>query len=190
MDSKGKIRAKALRFRDSLSPDDRARRDARIAANLESLEGFQNARHILFYWSVSGEPDTRVLVEKNLEEKELYLPVTRGKSHLQSVPVQKPLRLKRGHEGVPEPVGQDPNSFFDGRVELVVVPGVAFDRKGNRLGMGKGYYDRYLVSVPNAVRVALAYEEQVLDHVPKEPYDVPMDWIVTDREIIQCGPDK
>ena len=190
MDSKDKIRVKALKFRDSLLPEERARRDARIAANLESLEDFRNARHILFYWSVNGEPDTHALVEKNLEEKELYLPVTRGKSHLQAVPVQKPLRLKGGHEGVPEPVGQDPNSFFDQQVELVVVPGVAFDRKGNRLGMGKGYYDRYLASVPHTVRVALAYEEQVLDHVPKEPYDVPMDWIVTDREIIQCGHEK
>jgi len=186
MDSKVKIRTKVLKFRNSLSPSDRVLRDARIALNLESLECFQKARHILFFWSVKGETDTHTLVERHIDKKQLYLPVTRGKSHMQAIPIQKPLRLKNGHEGIPEPTEHDPNSVFDHQLELVVVPGVAFDPKGNRLGMGKGYYDRYLVSVPQVIRVALAYEEQVLDHVPKEPYDVPMDWIVTDRWILRC----
>jgi 5-formyltetrahydrofolate cyclo-ligase len=188
MDSKLKIRTKALKFRNSLSQSDRVLRDARIIANLESLECFQNTLHILFFWSVEGETDTHALIDKTIEEKKLYLPVTRGKSHMQAIPIHKPLRLKMGHEGIPEPMEQEPNSFFDHQVELVVVPGVAFDPKGNRLGMGKGYYDRYLASVPQVIRVALAYEEQVLDHVPKESYDVPMDWIVTDRRILQCNP--
>jgi 5-formyltetrahydrofolate cyclo-ligase len=188
MDSKDKIRAKALKFRDSLSAGDRAHWDSRIAANLESLGDFQNALHVLFYWSVNGEPDTHALIEKFIGEKELYLPVARGKSHMQAIPVRKPMRLKVGHEGIPEPVDQDPNSLFDHRLELIVVPGVAFDPKGNRLGMGKGYFDRYLASVPNAVRVALAYEGQVLDHIPKDPYDVPVDFIVTDQKIYRCNP--
>ena len=188
MDSKSKIRTKVLKFRNSLSPSDRVLRDARIATNLESLDCFQKARHILFFWSVKGETDTHAVIEKIIGEKQLYLPVTRGKSHMQAIPIHKPLRLKVGHEGIPEPTEQDPNSFFDHQVELVVVPGVAFDPKGNRLGMGKGYYDRYLASVPHAIRVALAYEEQVLDHLPKDAYDVPVHFIVTDRTIYQCKP--
>jgi 5-formyltetrahydrofolate cyclo-ligase len=188
MDSKSKIRSKALKFRKSLSQSGRALRDARIAANLESLDCFQKARHILFFWSVEGETDTHALIDKMIEEKQLYLPVTRGKSHMQAIPIQRPLRLKMGHEGIPEPMEQEPNSLFDHQIELVVVPGVAFDPRGNRLGMGKGYYDRYLASVPQVIRVALAYEEQVLDHLPKDAYDVPMDWIITDRRIIQCNP--
>ncbi len=188
MDSKPKIRSKALKLRKTFSDSDRLLRDARIFANLESLDCFRRSHHVLFYWSVEGEVDTHALIDKTIAEKQLYLPVSRGKSHMQAVPIRRPFRLKKGREGIPEPRDSTPNSLFDRRIELVVVPGLAFDPKGNRLGMGKGYYDRYLASVPHAVRVALAYEEQLLDSLPKDAYDEPMHWIVTDRRIIRCKP--
>lgn len=187
MDSKNKIRTKALKFRETLLPYDRVRLDTRIATNLETLEDFRNARHILFYWSVKGEPDTHAMIEKYIDEKQLYLPMTRAKSHMQAIPIHNPLRLETGFNGIPEPMDQEPSSLFDRQVELVVVPGVAFDPKGNRLGRGKGYFDRYLVSFPHTVRVALAYEGQMLDHVPKDPYDVPVDFVVTDQKIYRCN---
>jgi len=183
MDQKSKIRSKFLKIRQSIPEAERELKDARIAARLESLDVFKKAHNVLFYYSVNGEVNTRPLIDKWLEDKQLYLPVIRGKSHFQAVPIQNPLGLKKSHEGIPEPILADPNSIYDHQVELVIVPGVAFDHKGNRLGMGKGYYDRYLAANAHVVKIGLAYEEQILEHLPKEPYDVRVDFVVTEERI-------
>ncbi|MGD2080788.1 MAG: 5-formyltetrahydrofolate cyclo-ligase, partial [Nitrospirota bacterium] len=75
-----------------------------------------------------------------------------------------------------------------GDVDLVVVPGAAFDEKGNRLGYGKGYYDKLLSSEDaRPSLVALAYEEQMVEAIPAEAHDIGIDTILTDRRVIQCG---
>jgi len=186
MNEKIKIRSKALKKRNSFPADVRAARDRKIAERLESLEDFKKAHHVLFYYSVKGEAGTRGLIEKYLSVKQLYLPVIRGKSHFQAVPVKSPLNLNAGYENVPEPVDEAPSSVYDDRIEIIITPGVAFDKKGNRIGMGKGYYDRYFAQNHSALKIALAYEEQVLDYVPKDLYDVGVDWIVTDQNIYRC----
>jgi 5-formyltetrahydrofolate cyclo-ligase len=66
-------------------------------------------------------------------------------------------------------------------VELIVVPGVAFDPTGNRMGRGRGFYDRLLKSTPNAMKVGVAYDFQLLDKIPVEPHDVPMDSVITEH---------
>jgi len=186
MDEKVKIRSKILKKRNNLSAEDRALKNRRIAERLESLEAFKKAHHVLFYYSVKGEADTQKLIEKHLDDKQLYLPVIRGKSHFQAVPVKTPLNLKTGYENVPEPVDEDPSSTYDDNIELIITPGVAFDKKGNRIGMGKGYYDRYFTQSQSSLKIALAYEEQVLDYVPKDLYDISVDLIVTDQNIYSC----
>ena len=184
---KVKIRKKILKLRESFSEKERASKNMLIAKNLEALDIFKNAHHILFYYSVKGEADTQDLIKNHLTSKQLYLPVVRGKSNFQAVPVNRPLNLKAGFEGVPEPTGHDPSSVYDNQLEVIITPGVAFDKKGNRIGMGKGYYDRYFVKSSTAVKIALAYEEQVLDYVPKDKYDEPIDFIVTDQNIYHCN---
>ncbi|MBN2096378.1 5-formyltetrahydrofolate cyclo-ligase [Candidatus Peregrinibacteria bacterium] len=186
MDEKIKIRSKALKKRNGLSAKARAVKDRKVADNLESLDLFKKAHHILFYYSVKGEADTRRLIERHLDSKQLYLPVIRGKSHFQAVPVKAPLNVRSGYENVPEPIDEEPSSVYDDKIELIITPGVAFDRKGNRIGMGKGYYDRYFAQNHFALKIALAYEEQVLDYVPKDLYDVTVDLIVTDQNIYRC----
>lgn len=186
MNDKVKIRKKILKLRKSFSEKERASKDMLIAKNLESLDIFKDAHHILFYYSVKGEAGTQDLIKNHLTSKQLYLPVVRGKSNFQAVPVNRPLDLKIGFEGVPEPTGHDPSSVYDNQLELIIAPGVAFDKKGNRIGMGKGYYDRYFAKNV-AVKIALAYEEQVLDYVPKDKYDVSIDLIVTDQNIYHCN---
>lgn len=186
MDEKVKIRSKALKARSGLEASLRVYKNSQIAEKLESLECFKNAHHVLFYYSHNGEVDTLELIDKYIDSKQLYLPIIKGRSHFQAVPIKSPLDLKKGYEGVPEPTRLDPSSVYDDQVELVITPGVAFDRKGNRLGMGKGYYDRYFARSSKAVKIALAYEEQVLDCVPKDPYDVSINLIITDQNIYEC----
>lgn len=186
MGDKVKIRSKMLKFRDNLNPEEQTLKNKKIAEKLESLQIFKKASHVLFYYSVKGEVDTLELIERNIDSKQLYLPVIQGKSHFQAIPIKKPLELKRGFEGIPEPI-LSPTGINDEKIELVITPGVAFDKKGNRIGMGKGYYDRYFQSGLKSIKIGLAYEEQILDSVPKDPYDEPVDLVVTDQNIYQCN---
>ena len=188
MDEKVKIRHKLLKIRKNLDEKDRALKNEKIAERLESMSYFKKANHVLLYYSHNGEVDTLKLIEKYIDSKQLYLPVIQGKSRFQAVPIKRPLDLRPGFEGVPEPIDTPPSSVYDDQIELIVMPGVAFDKKGNRLGMGKGYYDRYLNKKNKPIRLALAYEEQVLDHLPKDQYDECIDLIVTDQKIYQCNP--
>jgi len=186
MNDKVKIREKLLKMRKKISANLRAAKSQKIIDKLQNLSEFINSNHILLYYSHGGEVDTLGLIEKYLDAKQLYLPVIRGKSHFQAVPIKRPLNLKSGFEGVPEPVGIEPSSVYDDKIELVITPGVAFDKKGNRIGMGKGYYDRYFEQNSETFKIALAYEEQVLDLVPKEMYDKSVDLIITDENIYKC----
>ncbi len=67
-------------------------------------------------------------------------------------------------------------------IELIIVPGVAFDRKGNRMGRGRGFYDRLLKTTPKALKIGVAYDFQMLDSIPVEPFDVKMDRIITEQQ--------
>ena len=187
MDEKVKIRHKLLKIRKNLTGKDRALKDKKIADRLESLDYFRKANHILFYHSYNGEVDTLELIEEYIDSKQLYLPVIRGKSHFQAVPIKRPLNLSSGFEGVPEPIDTVPSSIYDDHIELIIIPGVAFDKKGNRLGMGKGYYDRYLHPNHAPIKIALGYEEQVLEHLPKDIHDESVDIIATDQNIYECN---
>lgn len=183
---KVKIRSKMLRFRNQMKPSERLSRSRKIAEKLEDFAVFKKAQHVLLYYSHNGEVDTLELLDRYVETKQLYLPVLKGKSHFQAIPIKPPLKLVKSFEGVLEPVGIEPSSLYDQQIEIVITPGVAFDRKGNRLGMGKGYYDRYFQHHHSVIKIALAYEEQVLDNVPKDPYDVTIDFIITDKNIYDC----
>ena len=79
---------------------------------------------------------------------------------------------------IPEPVGPEYTTLE--KVDMIVVPGVAFDRKRNRMGRGRGFYDRLLKSTPNAVKVGVAFDFQIFDAIPVEPFDVPMDVVITE----------
>lgn len=188
MNSKVKIRDRLLKIRKNIPEELRTIKNKRIIKNLESLDFFKNANYILLYYSCNGEADTIELIEKYIDSKQLYLPVIKGKSHLQAVPVKRPLIFRKGFEGVPEPRDIDPNSVFDNSIELILTPGVAFDKRGNRIGMGKGYYDRYFASNRTPLKIGLAYEEQVLDSLPKDPYDIAVDLVVTDKNIYPLNP--
>lgn len=186
MNEKVKIRGKLLKFRRQMSESERVARSKKIAARLENLKEFKEANHVLFYYSVTGEADTRELIEKYIGLKQLYLPVVLGKNQLAAVPVKKPLDLRLDYEGMPAPAVSDVNALHDKEIEIVIVPGVAFDKKGNRIGRGKGYYDRYLQKCHKVLRIGLAFEEQVLETLPKDPYDETVDFIITDTKMYRC----
>lgn len=152
---------------------------AALLRNLQSLPRFQAARTVGAFMPLPGEPDLSPLF--GLPGKRFYIPAfdpADGRYILAAL--QGPLRT--GRYGIPEPAAPVPAAALD----LILVPGTAFDLHGGRLGRGGGFYDRILAAHPSAVPVGLCFERQLTDRLPAEPHDRPMAWIVTESRI--AGP--
>ena len=105
-----------------------------------------------------------------------------GKNEFHALPFNGFGNLIKNRYGIPEPI-YNGDEKFEEKLELIIVPGVAFDKFGNRIGMGNGFYDRYLSRLNKIPRIGLAFEEQMLDQLPKDPYDEPVNIIITDENI-------
>ncbi|MFH0820582.1 MAG: 5-formyltetrahydrofolate cyclo-ligase [Candidatus Peregrinibacteria bacterium] len=176
---KNNLRKRLAILRTELSPVKRKEKDNAIAQKIESLKAFQTSRNVLFYYSVKGEVDTLNLIQRYLGKKTIYLPVIRNDEEFHAIELHDFQELKKGLKGIPEPTGKNEAKSLD----LILIPGVAFDPQGHRIGTGKGYYDRFLKRYSDALKVGLAYREQIVENCPQDPYDVAMDLIVTDERL-------
>lgn len=135
---------------------------------------------------MAGEVQTAAFIEKWGKRKKIVLPVVDG-NDLRMVAYKGPDSLRAGAYGILEPISGDRESSesrtLEEEIELIVVPGVAFDRRLNRLGRGKGYYDR-LLSTLQARKVGICFDFQLEDAIPTEPFDRKMDAILTEKETI------
>lgn len=158
-------------------------RPARDAALVERLRGLLPPGPILAYEALADEVELRPLVDALGAEGRLWLPRVEP-GGLAAVPVGPATALRAGPLGLSEPVGAgaDPRELA-----AILVPGRAFDASGARLGRGKGHYDRFLGAAPDALRVAVAYEAQVVDAVPVEAHDLPVDVVVTEAAVRWTG---
>ena len=182
------IRKEALKKRDEISTDVRAEKDLIIKGRLFSLPEFVAAKTIFFYASFRSEVETSNMIKESLKMgKKIILPkVDKERHRLMLFEIKDINELSPGYMGIPEP------SLFDERlvtlddVDLVIIPGAAFDFSGNRLGYGAGYYDILLSEGKRKIPIiALAYEEQLVDSIPSEKHDVKVDMIVTDKQVIK-----
>ncbi len=186
--AKNALRKQIYALRDSLTPEEIAAKSEAVAGQLAKLPFYREAGTIMFFLSFRSEVDTlgmvrdnlgrgkRVLVPKSLPEERLLVPS-------QLLDLKKDLIM--GHYNIPEPGPAALRPVEPEEIDLLIVPGVAFDLSGNRLGYGGGYYDRFFERLRPAVPlVALAFELQIVDRVPVEPWDRRMDWIVTEKRAI------
>lgn len=145
---------------------------------LEKTAAFMMADRILLYHSLPDELSTHAFIEKWHRRKQFFLPRVNG-LNLEILPYDRStLRLGAFH--IEEPDGADTVDVKE--MDMIVVPAVAYDRRGNRVGRGKGYYDRLLGNT-RATKVGVAYDFQVVDEIDAEPHDVRVDIIITDRNI-------
>ncbi len=140
---------------------------------IRGLDCYKKAKTVMIYMPIKGEADVTGL---SGDEKLFLTPVTEG-DDMYACKVGK---MAEGAFGVPEPEVKE--SFDKREIDLVIVPGVAFDKKGNRMGYGKGYYDRFLEKT-DAVKVGVCHSFQLVDFIPSEKHDIKMDLIVTEREV-------
>jgi 5-formyltetrahydrofolate cyclo-ligase len=168
---------------EAQSGDDRRRKSLAIGEKLFALEAFRAAKCVAFYVAMPHEVDTAPMIDRalaagmrvtvprcDMETVELTLYEIRNRSNLQ-----------RGTWGIYEPDPHPAHVVHPENVSVVIVPGVAFDLTGNRIGNAKGFYDRFLKRVPpGALKIGLAYGLQILPSVPVEAHDVKLDMVLTD----------
>lgn len=176
---KSEIRRKVNAMRRMLSESERMSAAEEVFARLEQTAAFLMADKVLMYHSLPDELSTHCFLKKWGGRKHFYLPRVNG-VNLDILPYDES-RLELGSFHIEEPAG---DNLADPReIEVIVVPAVAYDKRGNRLGRGKGFYDRLLAEA-KATKIGIGYDFQLLDELPVDPHDVPMDMIITQKTTI------
>jgi len=187
MAGKKEIRNQYIEIRNGISTEERARLSHAILARLEELDEFQEAEHILFYYAMGSEVDTIPLINKWARDKKTYLPKLIGKKDFAAMPFSEYDSLGLNKYKIPEPIGRPGEKDYEKKIELVLVPGVAFDKNGGRMGMGFGFYDRYFKKLKSIPKIGLAFEAQMLDQVPKDDYDENVNLVITEKDIYRAN---
>lgn len=172
------IRSKILARLKTQEEEDRNRKSKIIQKKLLRTLAFHRARTIMFFNSFSGEVDTKEMIEHvHSLGKTIAVPVSCGGRLMKPALLRRGMRLVRGMYGTREPATRRFISLRN--IDLVIVPGVAFDKKGNRLGRGKGCYDAFLHKLPKtAISIGLAFDFQILPFVPSTPRDKRVDKVL------------
>lgn len=182
---KSKIRKQVLDARFGLTPEQRRVKSAEIEAKLFGLQEFRRVPVILFYASFQGEVETHHMIRRALAEgKRVALPKVKGKELELYEIADFDQDVAPGAWGIPEPEGGRPAELKD--IGLIVVPGAAFDERGNRIGYGAGFYDK-LLPLYTGRTVALAFELQIVPEAPADSHDIPMQKIVTEKRVIDAN---
>jgi 5-formyltetrahydrofolate cyclo-ligase len=190
---KKSVRERLKSFRLSLSEKEVSAKSSQIQKLLFSLPEFQRAKTICFYVAKGNEVQTECMIKESIKQgKHVLVPITDKKSGrlVLSELSDYDAELEPGAFGVLEPKPACRRIVPATQVELIIVPGVAYDLRGHRLGHGKGYYDRFLRGVSSlgtgVLFIGLAYESQVLDKIPCGPSDVVVHKIVTEKRVINA----
>ena len=180
---KHKIRKHIKNIISSHSMLEKAQKSAIIKDRLFNEEEFKRARVVMFYVSLHDEVDTLVMIDEALKTgKRVAVPVIlKEEKRLIAGEIHNRLEdLESQHFGIYQPRHDRVKEIPLDDIDLVVVPGVAFDRKNIRLGRGHGYYDRFLSGLPKRTKtIGLAFDFQVLEDLPQDPHDVPVSKIIT-----------
>lgn len=178
------MRARARRR--AIPPEARREKSGRVRDAALALSEVAAARAVGAYVSVHSEVDTRGLLDALLARgRRVAVPVVTPPDAMRFARLSSLGELTEGAHGIPEP---RPPHVPAESVDVILVPGLLFTPDGHRLGNGGGYFDRLLRRMPRACRVALAFEEQVVDRLPLEEHDEAMDVLVTDARVVRCPP--
>ena len=184
--TKQQIRVQARRLRLRMSGKNQ--RSEKIAAALRGLPEYIAAETILFYVGAGSEVPTRRLIEEALQKgRTVVVPYCAGE-RLGLFRLEDMAELGPGAFGIEEPPPKlrvlPQKSVDPAQIDLAIVPGVAFDPQGGRIGQGKGYYDRFLQSIQSHAKfISPAYDCQIFPSIPTTPHDIPVDIIVTENKI-------
>ena len=184
------LRADMRDRRQALEPEERRKRALAAATHLLASHPWKKARTVALYVAVRGEMDTGPLLQAAWQGGKLVLlplcSAMGGAAEMRFIPCEGIETLAPGAFGIPEPPCPAGTPPMDAEPDLVVVPGVAFDKNGTRLGHGGGFYDRYFArpETTGALRIGYAYDFQVVDSLARDPWDLPVDVICTEQGLL------
>ncbi len=181
---KKETRKNIIKERDNLNTETKKSMDNKIIEKLIMSETYKRARGIFIYIGFGSEINTKIIIQDALKsEKEVYVPKVIKKDMI-LIKIDSLENLVTSSYGILEPIG-DKSDFDVNKLDLIIMPGVAFDEMCNRLGYGGGYYDKFLEQNNiECKKIALAYELQVLDKLEVEVHDIKVDLIITEKRII------
>jgi 5-formyltetrahydrofolate cyclo-ligase len=187
-ESKNSLRTAALAQRDLLSRAESLSRSRSIQAQALQFPPYLIHGSVAIYSPIQNEVETAEIRDHALATgKRVFYPRYAAENALELVEIGSITELNIGRFGILEPTGDSRLSRQNQEELVVFVPGVAFDLRGNRLGRGKGWYDRLIKKLGQATFVALAYDFQIVDEVPAEEWDQRVHYLITERRIVDCG---
>lgn len=184
------IRRDILSKRAALGNDGNISLSRKIFKTLIDTEYYTNANTIMCYISFGSEINTHEFIKNCIKDgKRIVVPVTfHEPREIKPSQILSFDELEPGYFNILTPKKEFIRYIDPKEIDLIIVPGAVFDRNGYRIGFGGGYYDRFLgTKIDNkANKVSLAFDLQIIDQVPREEHDVPVDIIITEKEIIKC----
>lgn len=177
---KEQLRKEISSRKKSYTSEDLYNRSVEVLSVLEITGAFQDADTIFIYNSMEDEVQTYDFIQKWSKEKNFYLPVVIG-NDIAFRACDPTTGFKQSSFGIMEPVGKNFTQY--NKIDLIIVPGVAFDRKMNRMGRGKGFYDRFLPKI-SAPKMGICFDFQLFDIIPAQAEDIKMDFVISENELI------
>ncbi|ELC8443605.1 5-formyltetrahydrofolate cyclo-ligase [Clostridium perfringens] len=185
---KGELRKEIKLKRENLDKNIKLRADEKIRKSLFESEIYKNSKVVFIYVNMDSEINTIDIIKELLTSDKTIavpkvIPVSLKERQMKALKINSLLQLNEsGAFGILEPSVECEDISED--VDLIIIPGLAFDINGNRLGYGGGFYDRFLRKYPNSKRVALCYDFQIFDEIPHEFFDEKVDLIISEEKII------
>ena len=160
----------------AMSREEIDRRSARLGELFAASEAYKNAKTIYGYLPYNQEVRTVPMLERALADgKRVAVPKCYG-DEMKFIFMDDLTKVEKGYANIPEPIADGP--VADDETALVLMPGLAFDPQGHRIGYGGGFYDKFLAAEPNHPTLALCYEFQLLPHLETEAHDIPVDYVL------------
>jgi len=189
MTDKREIRKRIMTLRNAMTPEEIEAKSGEIVRQLKGLREIRESSTLMVYLSFGSEVLTDDLIRWGWDAgKRIVVPFCHPESReMTSCLLGGFTELETGHYGIREPKAERLKPVPREEIDAVLIPAVAFDRQGRRVGYGGGYYDRFLPEIPRSARIGAAFACQIVAEIPPDPHDVPADRIVTEDELIVAG---
>lgn len=182
------LRKEKIKARDSLNIEERDALSLQIVERIISSEEFQDAKKVLIYRGIRGEVRLNALeIAEHSKGKQLLFPLCLPKHEMAALLPKDEHAWAKGYAGIEEPILEESVVIAPEEIDFVICPCTAFDEECNRLGMGGGFYDRYLPKCKKAVVGAVAFEVQKADYIPMESWDKAVDVVFTEKKTYRKG---
>lgn len=186
METKEQIRKRIIQSRNQMTSTEVSEKSSIIAQKVLMTPEYEEANNILLYADYRHEVMTREIFEDAvLHKKKVFFPKSNVDCTMNFYQVVSVKQLESGYKGIKEPVSDEEYLYHYNCAEdnLIIVPGVAFDMQGYRIGYGKGFYDRFLQDKRQMTVMGLCFSNQLVEEIPHDQYDIRMDKIVTEEII-------